>query len=107
MLQAWVNQNPEWKLPVTFDSSYTQPAFCRFLDKELGLPYVGTLTINDQVTLPGGRVTLEQLAHELKQKHLDTVTSGGKPIFHKIGIPYQGEKETYYSYCRTQRIHNY
>jgi hypothetical protein len=107
MLQTWVDQNPEWKLPVTFDSWYTQPAFCRFLDKELGLPYVGTLSINDQVILPEGGVTLEQFADELKKKHLDTVDSGGKPIFHKIGITYKGEKETYYSYCRTHRIHNY
>jgi hypothetical protein len=107
MLQTWVNQNPEWKLPVTFDSWYTQPAFCRFLDKELGLPYVSTLSTNDQVVLPEDRVTLEQFANELKQKHLDTVASGGKPLFHKIGTTYKGEKETYYSYCRTYRIHNY
>jgi len=107
MLQTWVKQNPEWKLPVTFDSWYTQPAFCRFLDKELGLPYVGTLSINDQVVLPEGSVTLEQFAKDLKQKHQAAIKSGGKPLFHKIGITYKGEKETYYSYCRTLRIHNY
>jgi len=65
------------------------------------------LSINDQVILPEGGVTLEQFADELKKKHFDTVDSGGKPIFHKIGITYKGEKETYYSYCRTHRIHNY
>jgi len=29
---------------VTFDDGYTQPAFCRFLDQGLNLPYVGTLS---------------------------------------------------------------
>ncbi|MGB9888016.1 MAG: transposase, partial [Moorellales bacterium] len=43
LLQAWVAEHPTLKLPVTFDHWYTQPAFCRFIDKELGLPYVGTL----------------------------------------------------------------
>jgi hypothetical protein len=107
LLRKWVNQNPEWKLPVTFDNWYTQPAFCRFLDQELGLPYVGTLAGDDQVILKRGRLSLEQFAKELKQEHLDAVASGAKPVFHKIGITYKGEKETYYSYCRTHRIHNF
>jgi hypothetical protein len=107
LLGRWVDENPELKLPVTFDSWYTQPAFCRFLDQELGLPYVGTLTGTDQVVLPRGRLTLEEFAEQVKQEHLQAVVAEDKPIFHKIGIRYKGEKETYYSYCRTQRIHNY
>jgi hypothetical protein len=55
LLQQWVPENPERKLPVTFDKGYTQPAFCRFLDQELELPYVGTLASDDQVILKGGR----------------------------------------------------
>ncbi|MGQ9494394.1 MAG: hypothetical protein ACUVR2_11655 [Anaerolineae bacterium] len=31
-----------------FDDWYTQPAFCRFLDQALGLPYVGTLSGSDK-----------------------------------------------------------
>ena len=107
MLQRWVNENPELKLPVTFDSWYTQPAFCRFLDRELELPYVGTLASDDQVILKRGRLTLEEFAEQLKQEHLQAVAKGNKPVFHKIGITYKGEKETYYSYCRTHRIHNF
>jgi len=107
LLRTWATQNRQWKLPVTFDNWYTQPAFCRFLDQELGLPYVGTLTADDQVILKKGRLSLEQFAGQLKQEHLDAVASGGKPVFHKIGITYKGEKETYYSYCRTHRIHNF
>ena len=107
LLRQWVNQNPQWKLPVTFDNWYTQPAFCRFLDQELELPYVGTLAADNQVVLKKGRLSLEQFAKELKQEHLEAVASGGKPVFHKIGIAYKGEKDTYYSYCRTHRIHNF
>jgi hypothetical protein len=106
LLRRWVNENPQLKLPVTFDNWYTQPAFCRFLDQELELPYVGTLAKDDQVVLKRGRLTLEEFTEQLKQEHLQAVKAGDKPVFHKIGIPYKGEKETYYSYCRTHRIHN-
>jgi hypothetical protein len=106
LLDRWANENPELKLPVTFDNWYTQPAFCRFLDQELNLPYVGTLTDNDQVILKRGRLSLKEFCEQLKQEHLQAIAAGDKPIFHKIGISYKGEKETYYSYCRTQRIHN-
>jgi hypothetical protein len=106
LLREWVDENPELKLPVTFDNWYTQPAFCRYLDQELELPYVGTLAGDDRVSLKRGRLTLKEFAEQLKQEHLQAVNSGGKPVFHKIGIPYKGEKETYYSYCRTHRIHN-
>jgi hypothetical protein len=106
LLQRWVDENPELKLPVTFDNWYTQPAFCRFLDRDLELPYVGTLASDDEVILKRGRLTLEKFAEQLKQEHLQAVAAGGKPVFHKIGITYKGEKETYYSYCRTHRIHN-
>jgi hypothetical protein len=106
LLRRWVDKNPELKLPITFDNWYTQPAFCRFLDQELELPYVGTLARDDQVILKRGRLTLKEFAKQLKQEHLRAVAAGGKPVFHKIGIPYKGKKETYYSYCRTHRIHN-
>jgi hypothetical protein len=107
LLRRWVDENPESKLPVTFDNWYTQPAFCRFLDQELELPYVGTLAGDDTVILKRGRLTLEEFAKQLKQEHLQAVAKGDKPVFHKISITYKGEKETYYSYCRTHRIHNF
>ena len=107
LLRRWVDEHPEAKLPVTFDNWYTQPGFCRFLDQELALPYVGTLASDDQVILRRSRLTLEEFAKQLKQEHFQAIAAGKKPIFHKIGITYKGEKETYYSYCRTHRIHNF
>lgn len=106
LLCRWVDEHPELKLPVTFDNWYTQPAFCRFLDQELQLPYVGTLASDDEVILQRGRLPLEAFAAQLKQEHRQAVATGGKPVFHKIGVTYKGAKETYYSYCRTHRIHN-
>jgi hypothetical protein len=107
LLRRWVDEHPEAKLPVTFDNWYTQPGFCRFLDQELALPYVGTLASDDQVILRRSRLTLEEFAKQLKQEHFQAIAAGKKPIFHKIGITYKGEKEIYYSYCRTHRIHNF
>jgi hypothetical protein len=107
LLRQWVDEHPKLKLPVTFDNWYTQPAFCRFLDQELKLPYVGTLASDDQVILKRGHRTLDEFAEQLKQEHLQAIKTGKQPIFHKIGISYKGEQETYYSYCRTHRIHNF
>lgn len=106
-LAQFVADYPELKLPVTFDNWYTQPAFCRYLDQELQLPYVGTLAEDDQVILKQGQKTLKSFANRLKQEHLEAVKLGQKPLFRKITIPYKGEQETYYSYCRTLRIHNF
>lgn len=35
LLTQGFSRHPQHKLPVTFDTWYTQPAFCRFLDKTL------------------------------------------------------------------------
>ena len=107
LLRDWVADHPTPKLPVTFDNWYTQPAFCRFLDEELELPYVGTLASDDQVILASGREPLGDFAQRLKREHLDAVEGGGKGIFNEISFTYKGDRETYYSYCRTQRVHNF
>ena len=88
LLQEWVKEHPDLKPPVTFDNWYTQPAFCRFLDRELGLPYVGTVASDDQVILRRGCLPLEEFAARLQEEHLQAVEGGGKPIFHKSGITY-------------------
>jgi hypothetical protein len=106
-LDEFVAAYPRLKLPVTFDNWYTKPTFCRYVDRELQLPYVGTLTKDDQVNLKGGPETLGAFAKRLKKEHLAAIKSGAKPVFHKITIPYKGEQETYYSFCRTLRVHNF
>jgi hypothetical protein len=107
MLQHWVAEHPQADLPVTFDSWFTQPDFCRFLDQELGLAYVGTLAGTDKITLQKGPIPLADFAERLKQEHLQAVAGGRKPIFERIRIPFKGTHEIYYSYCNTHRLSNF
>ena len=107
LLRQWVKEHPDLKMPVTFDNWFTQPAFCRFLDETLHLPYVGTLADTDKVNLKTGQTTLKDFAAHLKQEHLEAIKQGGKVVFHKITIIYKGVTETYYSYCQTHNIHNF
>jgi hypothetical protein len=107
LLQQWVDAHPTWQLPVTFDNWYTQPAFCRYLDQTLHLPYVGTLAETDKINLKSGQTTLGDFAQRLKQEHLTAVVQAGKLVFHPITIPYKAGQEQYYSYCHTHHLHNF
>jgi hypothetical protein len=107
LLQQWVTAHPAEAAPVTFDNWFTQPAFCRFLDQTLHLPYVGTLADGDKVNLKTGAETLKDFADRLKQEHLQAVADGDKAVFQRITITYKGAQETYYSYCQTHHIHNF
>jgi len=107
LLTQFFCTHPQHKLPVTFDNWYTQPAFCRFLDKTLKASYVGTLDGDDLVELPEGDQRLDAFDRSLQEKHQQALEIGDKPIFRKLSIRYKGDKETYYSYCKTHRIHNF
>jgi hypothetical protein len=107
MLQAWTAAHPDLKLPVTFDAWYTQPGFCRFVDTTLQLPYVGTLSGDKKVLLKTGPERLDVFAERLKQEHQAAVKRGLSPAFKPFTIRYKGQKETYYSYCATHRMHSF
>jgi hypothetical protein len=107
LLQQWSTTHPDLKLPVTFDNWFTQPAFCRFLDQTLRLPYVGTLAGTDKLNLKTGQTTLDDFAARLKQEHLDAIQHGGKPVFQRIAISYKGEPEHYFSYCNTHHVQHF
>lgn len=107
LLQQWVDRHPGEARPVTFDNWFTQPAFCRFLDQTLKLPYVGTLAETDPVNLETGLTPLKDFAEQLKQKHRQALPDKAPAVFRKISIPYKGEQETYYSYCDTHRLHHF
>lgn len=107
LLEQWVAAHPGEQRPVTFDNWFTQPAFCRFLDQTLQLPYVGTLAETDKLNLKTGQDTLKAFAARLKAEHQQALQKQDKPVFEKIHIPYKGEQETYYSYCRSHQIHNF
>jgi len=103
-LQHWVAQHPNDKRAVTFDSWFTQPDFCRYLDQTLKLPYVGTLSGTDEVNLKTGQKTLSEFAAQLTEEHLKKLKRGDKSVFRRIQIPYKHTQEVYYSYCNTHRI---
>jgi len=107
MLTFLFAEHPDCKWPVTFDTWYTQPAFCRFLDQTLKVSYVGTLAGDDRVILASGETCLEAFDRHLRQEHQHALQSGAPPIFRKITILYKGKKETYSSYCKTHRLRNF
>ena len=107
LLRQWVDWHPKLKLPVTFDSWYTQPAFCRYIDQTLGLPYVATLDNDAQLILRTGAEPIAQFAARLKQEHLKALEHGKAPVFRPSTITYKGEREHYFSYCETHRLHNF
>lgn len=107
LLQQWVQTHPDLDLPVTFDNWYTQPAFCRFVGQTLGLAFVGTLAADDQVVLKTGAEPLADFAARLQAEHLEALAHHRPPLFQRITVSYKRERETYYSYCRTHRIHNF
>lgn len=107
MLSQWVAEHPDAHLPVTFDNWFTQPDFCRFLDEELHLAYVGTLASTDKVNLKNGQLSVGDFAERLKQEHLAAIAHGHPPVFQRIRIPFKGKHEIYYSYCNIHRLHNF
>jgi hypothetical protein len=96
--------HPHATFPVTFDNWYTQPAFGRFLDKTLQVPYVGTLAGDDLVVLHQAPQRLEAFDAPLQQAHQQASKDSTRPIFHTWSIPYKGAQETYYSSCKTHHI---
>lgn len=93
LVGAWLERTAGLDLPVTFDSWYTQPAFCHDLD-QLGVAYVGTLTDDDVVVLKSGEARLADFAARLKAEQLAD-PHGAHPPFRRISIPFKGGREEY------------
>lgn len=106
LCQQWVDTYPHLKLPVAFDSWYTQPSFCRFV-ANLGLPYVGALAKDAELILQSGKEQVGDFASRLKAEHIEAVQAGQPPLFQRTTIEFKGTKETYYTYCHSHRLHNF
>ncbi len=102
-----VQAHPDLRFPVTFDCWYTQPAFCRYLTKTLKLPYVGTLSGEDTILLSQGPMRLDAWDQLLQEEHQQALGRKAPGVFRKRSIEYKGQKETYYSYCKTHRIKHF
>lgn len=105
LIKAFFARNPNSKLPVTFDTWYTQPEFCAFLDQELEVAYVGTLKGGDEIVVNKGTLSLSVFDAHLIERHQQALRENKKkPLFKPVTLNYKGEEETYYSYCKTHRI---
>ena len=103
MLTAFKEKNPELKMPVTFDSWFTKPDFCKYIDKQLKLAYVGALSTKERVILKEGKqVKLSEFIESLNKAH--TLEEN---VFEKTPIKYKGRKLVYYCYCKVHRIKNF
>jgi hypothetical protein len=107
LITAWVQAHPTDNWPVAFDAWYTQPAFCRYLDQELKVRYVGTLDTKAALLLKSGQTPITEFARQLKADHQAALSEGHAPVFKPVTIRYHGEKETYYCYCQTHRVHTF
>lgn len=107
LLGHWVETHPDAKLPVTFDSWYTTPGFCHYLDQELKVPYVGTLTEDTLIRLKSGEAKVGHFAQQLKHQHQQALATGQFGVFEPIRISYKGATEYYHSYCATHRVNNF
>ena len=68
---------------------------------------MGTLASDNLVMLKQEPQRLDAFDTHLQQEHHQAIKNGGQPVFHKLSITYKGDKETYYSYCKTHHIHNF
>ena len=109
LIQHFFIQHPDLTphIPVTFDTWYTQPEFCAFLDRKLGVAYVGTMKGDDEIVGEKGTLPLREFEAALVLRHQQALKENNPPLFKPITITYKGKKETYYSYCHTHRIKNF
>ena len=105
LLLALCHAYPDTDMPVVFDSWYTAPWFCRWLGRELGKAYVGTLKPDEEVFREANQFCrLDDFAEQLKAQHL------AKPqerVFVPTTIYYKGKQETYYAYTHMHSIRSF
>lgn len=107
LVSQFFAEHPGRKLPVTFDSWYTQPEFCTFLDQRLGVAFVGTLSGDHELVKEKGVQRLEAFDAELQARHQQAIGEHRTPLFKPITFSYKGQEERYYSYCHTHRIKSF
>ena len=107
LIEIFFADHQNSKLPVTFDTWYTKPDFCNFLDQKLGVAYVGTLKGDDEIVVDKGTLPLKEFDARRIARHQQALKENKKELFKPITINYKGEEETYYSYCRTHRIKSF
>ena len=106
LIQQWVQAHPDLRLPVAFDSWYTQPVLCQELD-QVQVPYVGTLAVDTLILLKQGPLAVAEFAARLRQEQRAASAEEPAVRFRPITIPFKGQRERYYSYCATHQVKNF
>ena len=105
LIRHFYQAYPDANMPLVFDSWYTAPWFCRWLNRDRKKAYVGVLSPDEEVFRQENQFCrLDDLAEELKAKHL---VEPGQKLFTPISIQYKGRQKTYYTYCRVHSIRNF
>lgn len=103
MLSEFCKNYPSIKLPVSFDSWFTTPAFCKYISQTLKRDYVGAIKSKETLILAGSKQkTIAEFTAELVAEHRIT-----KKVFQKTKIRYKGKTEYYYTYCKSHRVKNF
>ncbi len=103
MLRRFRCRHSGFDLPLAMDGGYTSTGFCKILNDELKVPYVGSLSGSQKIILAGSeKVSLEHFKDRLLAQHLE-----GETKFYKTTVHYKGKKETYYAYCATHHVKGY
>ena len=101
LVDQFIEQYPDIKLPFCFDRWYTKPMLCEHISSKNQI-YVGRLESKTIIELKGKEDrTVLDFAEELKQEHLKNKT---KPKFHKVGVKWRGTTTHYYAYCKTHTL---
>ena len=111
LLRQFFTAHPELALSISFDKWFTNPAFCKFIDKDLDKAYVAGLKSNEQILFRGSQKKtvsdfVKQLHEEQKTKKEKGLHANDLP-FGKCTIRYKGKKEVFYNYCKTHHICGY
>jgi hypothetical protein len=105
MLRAFRKQYPDLDLPVAMDGGYTSAAFCKTVDTEFKMAYVGSLADYQHIILAGSEsIPLSEFIKRLKAQQQAKTEKNDKSRFFKTTVHYKGQTIVYYAYCATHRI---
>lgn len=111
LLKQFYTTYPDLNISVSFDKWFTNPAFCKFIDKELDKAYVAGLKSDEQILFRGShKKTVSDFVKQLHEEQKTKKEKGSHPNelpFKKCTIRYKGKKEVFYNYCKTHHICGY
>lgn len=105
LLTRFFERYPDHDLPVAFDSWFTTPQMCQYIDQQLNRSYVGALKVDKAELILGrkSKVKLAEFIDQLTTGH----KQGKKPLFRYLEVKRKDKTRGYFVYCKTHRLKNY